>query len=63
MARDTSRSRPHRVADDSDYDVFSEFVKSVKKLEALLDTGKAVHRPSIRRADARSLGFIKESDG
>ena len=37
LARDTSHSRPHRVADDNDYDVFDEFVKSAKKLEALID--------------------------
>ena len=61
LARDTSHSRPHRVADDSDYDVFEEFVKSAKKMERLIDTARAVHRPSIRRADARSLGFIPPS--
>lgn len=61
LARDTSHSRPHRVADDNDYDVFSEFVKSARKLEALIDTTRAVHRPSIRMADARRLGFIKQS--
>lgn len=61
LARDTSHSRPHRVADDNDYDVFAEFVKSANKLEALIDTSRPVHRPKIRRADARRLGFIKES--
>lgn len=61
LARDTSHSRPHRVADDNNYDVFEEFVKSAKKLESLIDTTRTVHRPKIRRADARSLGFIKRS--
>src|SRR5436853_53810 len=27
LARDTSHSRPHRVADTNDYDVFAEFIK------------------------------------
>lgn len=61
LARDTSHSRPHRVADDNDYDVFEEFVKSARKLEKLIDTTRRVHRPSIRRADARGLHFIKNS--
>lgn len=62
LARDTSHSRPHRVADDNDYDVFPEFVKSARKLETLIDTTTRVfHRPSIRRADARSLSFIEAS--
>jgi len=61
LARDTSHSRPHRVADDNDFDVFEEFVKSAKKLEALIDPTPSEHRPRIRRADARSLGFVNES--
>ncbi len=27
LARDTSHNRPHRVADENDFDVFDEFVK------------------------------------
>ncbi len=61
LARDTSHSRPHRVADHNDYNVFEEFVKSAKKLEALVDSTRALHRPSIRRADARNLHFIKKA--
>jgi SAM-dependent methyltransferase len=58
LARDTSHSRPHRVADNNDYDVFEEFLKAAKKLEALIDSARGEHRPSIRRADARSLTFV-----
>src|SRR5262245_39949473 len=58
LARDTSHSRPHRVADDNDYDVFEEFLKAAKKLESLLDGLRTPRRPSIRRADARSLSFV-----
>lgn len=61
LARDTSHSRPHRVADTNDFDVFDEFVKSAKKLDALIDDARPVHRPKIRRADARSLHFIADS--
>lgn len=59
LARDTSHSRPHRVADDNDYEVFSGFLKSAEKLEALMDNARGQHRPSIRRADARTLGFVR----
>jgi hypothetical protein len=58
LARDTSHSRPHRVADDSDFDVFSEYIRSAKKLEALIEGSRTVHRPRIRRADARTLRFV-----
>lgn len=61
LARDTSHSRPHRVADENDYDVFEEFVRSARKLETLIDPTRTVHRPSIRRADARSLSFLREA--
>jgi DNA methylase len=61
LARDTSHSRPHRVADDNDYDVFEEFIRSAKKLEALIDTARKRHRPKVRRADARGLYFIPAS--
>ena len=59
LARDTSHSRPHRVTDENNYDVFDEFVKSAKKVEALIDTARSTHRPSIRRDDARSLRFVE----
>lgn len=61
LARDTSHSRPHRVADDNAYDVFDEFVRSAKKLEAIIDNARRRHRPKIRRADARGLYFIRDA--
>jgi SAM-dependent methyltransferase len=59
LARDTSHSRPHKVTESNDYDVFDEFVKSAKKLATLIDGESIEHRPSIRRDDARTLGFVK----
>jgi hypothetical protein len=59
LARDTSHSRPHRVADDNDYDVFDGFLKSAEKLETLMDESRCRRRPSIRREDARTLGFVR----
>lgn len=58
LARDTAHSRPHRVSDVNDYDVFSEFIKAAKKLESLGEPSRRQHRASIRRADARSLSFV-----
>ncbi len=58
LARDTSHSRPHRVADVNDYDVFSAFIKAAEKVEAVVGTAGKQHRPSIRRADARRLSFV-----
>jgi hypothetical protein len=61
LARDTSHSRPHRVTDTNDYDVFEEFVKSAEKVEDLIDDARRRHRPRIRRADARGLYFISDA--
>lgn len=60
LARDTSHSRPHKVTERNDYDVFTEFVKSATKLAALIDGEGIKHRPSIRRADARALTHVKQ---
>lgn len=60
LARDTSHSRPHKVTDTNDYDVFTEFVKSAKKLATLIDAEGIKHRPSIRRADARVLTHVQQ---
>jgi SAM-dependent methyltransferase len=59
LARDTSHSRPHRVADTNDYDVFDGFLKSARKLAALIDGDGITYRPSIRRDDARALYFLR----
>jgi SAM-dependent methyltransferase len=58
LARDTSHSRPHKVTEMNDYDVFDEFLKSANKLETLLEDAQVQRRPSIRRGDARSLSFV-----
>lgn len=59
LVRDTSHSRPHRVAADNDYDVFAEFGKSARKLSKLIDSEATAHRPRIRRDDARTLRFVR----
>lgn len=61
LARDTSHSRPHRVRDDNDYDVYDEFIQSAKRVEQLVESNEPDHRASIRSVDARQLGFVSRS--
>ncbi len=58
-ARDVSHSRPHRVADTSDYDVFSGFEKAVERIRgALIDdpphSGATVNPGDARRMQVRT---------
>jgi DNA modification methylase len=59
LARDTSHSRPHKVAEESSYDIFDGFYKSVvetRKRLLLADHGLA----RITRGDARSLDHVED---
>lgn len=58
LARDTSHSRPHRVADENDSDVFDLFVKSALKIERIQDDAMIRGETSIRKADARLLRHV-----
>ena len=54
LARDVSHSRPHRVADVNDYDVFAGFLKAAKHIASAVDrptSGTAV----VELRDARRL--------
>lgn len=53
-ARDVSHSRPHRVRDTNDYDVYKGFLQAVKKIAPLIDT-PAAGKVSVSRRDARRL--------
>lgn len=60
LARDTSHSRPHRVRDTNDLDVFTSFVDSARRLEKILtDSPRPQQRPRIRTVDARRLSFVE----
>jgi hypothetical protein len=54
LARDVSHSRPHRVRDDNDYDVYRGFLQAVRKIVPLVDT-PASGNISVTRGDARRL--------
>ncbi|MHA7275380.1 hypothetical protein ACX80O_02435 [Arthrobacter sp. Hz1] len=55
LAADTSHSRPHRVATESDYDVYRGFEGSVASLKKLLDQRVLTGSVEVIRGDARSL--------
>jgi len=61
LARDTSHSRPHKVADDSNFDVLQGFSLSVSQLLRRHSNLSIVGLAEIMRGDARNL--VSLSDG
>lgn len=62
LARDTSHSRPHKVAASNDFDVYAGFSRSVRYVAARLKPGLIKGQADIRCADARVLeGLDDES--
>ena len=61
LARDTSHSRPHRVALHSDFDVWSAFRRSVERLRTILEASPAAGDVTIARGDARELDIDNSS--
>lgn len=55
LARDVSHSRPHKVAEESDYDVISAYEKSVHKVLELLINNPPKGNTQVNLGDARSL--------
>lgn len=60
LARDTSHSRPHKVADDSNYDVFAGFKRSVDLLLTRMP-GTLPGIASVEIGDARKIPLKKAS--
>jgi hypothetical protein len=58
LARDTAHSRPHRVRDDNDFDVFQSYRASAVRLETMAPLASNWTRSSVQRGDARSLGSV-----
>lgn len=54
LARDVSHSRPHRVRQTNDFDVYQGFLKAVKKIAPLIDS-PARGKVAVGRRDARRL--------
>lgn len=61
LAADTSHSRPHRVATESDYDVYRGFKGSVASLAKLLDQRATIGDVTVSMGDARALGMSEAS--
>jgi tRNA G10 N-methylase Trm11 len=60
LARDISHSRPHKVCDDNDFDVFEGLKICAARLQHRLAIGATTHRPSIRMGDARKLPRVRD---
>lgn len=55
LARDVSHSRPHRVRDDNDFEVFDEFLRSASRLARLMGGQRLPGAVQMHRGDARKL--------
>lgn len=55
LARDTSHSRPHRVASTSDYDVLAGLRRSIRQIRNRLLEAPPTSGASVRNGDARNL--------
>lgn len=57
LARDTSHSRPHKVADESDYDVRVGFERSALQLRKRIEDHPCAGGAQVNRGDARALAL------
>lgn len=55
LARDTSHSRPHKVADDNDYDVLAGFKRSAHAVLDRLTDHHIAQAATVQLGDARSI--------
>lgn len=60
LARDTSHSRPHKVADSNNFDVYSGFLRSARQVAARLAPNLINGQADIRCADARRLEDVDD---
>lgn len=58
LARDTSHSRPHRVTESSEYDVYAGFRKSVATVRRRLKAAPPSAGAEVRTGDARKLETV-----
>ena len=58
LARDTSHSRPHRVAESNDFDVYTGFLRSARFLTARLRVDRLRGRAKVMQGDARVLAGV-----
>ena len=58
LARDTSHSRPHKVAKENDFDVYAGFRKSARLVAQRLQPERILGKADIRLGDARTLDGV-----
>ena len=61
LARDTSHSRPHLVALESDYGVWAGFERSVHQIQNILEQSPPAGSVEIVRGDSRALDLANSS--
>ena len=62
LARDTSHSRPHRVARENNFDVYVGFQRAVRLIANRLRPERILGQASIHLGDARTLENLRDSD-
>ena len=60
LAQDTSHSRPHKVMNESDYDVFDGLEKSIRAVRKRVASIPTEGQVYIARGDARRLATVQE---
>lgn len=60
LAQDTSHSRPHRVALESDYDVFKGFEKSFRSVRKQVVAIPIQGSANIQQGDARNMAMVAD---
>lgn len=58
LARDVSHSRPHRVMDTNDFEVFDSFKLSLRKVSQRLKSNPNAGTSIVRSGDARNLDSV-----
>ena len=61
LARDTSHSRPHKVAESSNFDVISAFERSVRSIAGRLSASPLKKSGVVRLGDARLLNEVGDN--
>ncbi len=62
LARDTSHSRPHRVADENDFDVYSGFINAARLVARRLNPDLIRATASVAQGDARTLETVPDGE-
>ena len=60
LARDTSRSRPHRVESENKFDVFPEFIRSAKRFTTILEEEPPKGLVTVCMGDARDMRTLDD---